>query len=80
MRYNENRRHLYINLRRSSDVFVRSFLGLADGRTDGRTDGRPSDSFSSLWAAFKLTVHIKHYIMKGYMERKNMQVESIRFR
>ena len=24
----------------------------------GRTDGRPSDSFSSLWAAFTLTVHI----------------------
>ena len=40
---------------------VRSFV--AAGRTDGRTEflrpyGRPSGSFSSLWAAFKLTVHI----------------------
>ena len=34
--------------------FVRSFLGLAVGRMDVR----PSDSFSSLWAAFTLTVHI----------------------
>ena len=26
--------------------------------TDVWMDGRPSDSFSSLWAAFMLTVHI----------------------
>ena len=46
--------HLYVNLRRSRDgTFVRSC-----GRTYGRTDGHPSDSFSSLWAAFTLTVHI----------------------
>ena len=43
--------------------FVRSFLGLAVeglavGRTAGRPDGSPSDSFSSLWAAFTLTVYI----------------------
>ena len=51
--------HLYINLRRSRDgTFVHSFL-----RPDVRTEflcsyGRPSDLFSSLWAAFMLTVHI----------------------
>ena len=38
--------HLYINLR-SRDC-LRSFI----------RDGRPSDLFSSLWAAFTLTVHI----------------------
>ena len=35
---------------------------VAVGHTDVRTHrvcgGRPSDSFSSLWAAFTLTVHI----------------------
>ena len=41
---------------------VRSFV-LAAGCTDVRTEflrpyGRLSDSFSSLWAAFTLTVHI----------------------
>ena len=47
---------IYINLRRSRDgTFVRSW------RPDGRTEfirpyGRPSDSFSSIWAAFTLTV------------------------
>ena len=43
---------------------VRSFV--LDGRMYGRTEflrpyGRPSDSFSSLWAAFTLTVHIHAY-------------------
>ena len=46
---------IYINLR-SRDVFVRG--GQTYGSTDGVCGGRPSDSFSSLWAAFKLTVHI----------------------
>ena len=37
-------------------------------------------SFSSLWPAFTLTVHIyTHCIMKVYMEGKNMQLELIRF-
>ena len=60
--------------------FVRSFLGLAVRRTDGRPDGSPSDSFSSLWAAFTLTVYINALYNEGDMERKNMQLESIRFR
>ena len=50
----------------------------------GRTDvhgGRPSDSFSSLWAAFTLTVHINTlYNERKNMQRKNMQLESIQFR
>ena len=42
--------------------------------------GRPSDSFSSLWAAFTLNVDINAlYIMKVYMQRKNKQLELIRF-
>ena len=44
--------HLYINLRRSRDVFVRG------DRTYAVRGGRPLDSFSSLWVAFTLTVHI----------------------
>ena len=35
---------------------VRSFL--AAGHTDGVPSSSPSDSFSSLWAAFTPTVHI----------------------
>ena len=31
---------------------------MMDVRTYAVRDGRPSDSFSSLWAAFTLTVHI----------------------
>ena len=53
--------------------FVRSWRV---GRTDGWADGRPSDSFSSLCAAFTLTAHINAL----YNERKNMQLESIQFR
>ena len=37
-------------------------------------------SFSSLWAAVQYAVHIKAlsmYIMKVYIERKNMQVQLI---
>ena len=37
-------------------------------------------SFSSLWPAFSLTVHIHAFIMKVYMEGKNMQLELVRFR
>ena len=37
---------------------------VAVGRTDGWSSwGRPSDSFSSLWAAFTLTVHINALYM-----------------
>ena len=58
---------------------VRSLV--AAGRTEEflRPYCRPSDSFSSVWAAFMLTVHI-NALMKVYMERKNMQLELIRFR
>ena len=40
--------------------FVRSLARSwrSDGRTDGRSDGRPSDSFSSLWAAFRPTLTV----------------------
>ena len=50
--------HLYVI--RSRDVFVHSgrTYGRTDGVRGGRTYGRPSDSFSSLWADFSLTVHI----------------------
>ena len=48
--------NLYINLRSSRDVFVRG--GRTYGRTDGVRGSRPSDSFSSLWATFMLTVPI----------------------
>ena len=67
-----NRRYLYIDLRRSSEgAFVRS-VGL-------RASVWSPDSFSSLWAAFMLTVHINTFYYKEsvqlYMERKNMQLE-----
>ena len=47
-----------------------------------RRYGRPSNSSSSLWAAFTLTVHINalYSIMNVYMERKNMQLGLLRFR
>ena len=44
---------VYINLRMARDVFLRGGL-----RPDVRHLWRPSDSFSSLLAAFTLTVHI----------------------
>ena len=56
--------HLYINLRRSHDC-LRSFV--RGGRQSGVPSfvtarvpswRPPSDAFSSLWAAFTLTVHI----------------------
>ena len=43
---------MYLYLRRSRDVFVRG------SRTYTVRGGRPSDSLSSLWAAFMLTVHL----------------------
>ena len=62
---------------------VRSFVAAGRLRTElFRPYGRPSDSFSSLWAAVTLTVHINalYCKMKGYMESKNRQLELIRFR
>ena len=59
---------------------VRSFVAAVRSARpcEVRSDGA-LDSFSLLFKAFMLTIHIKT-LMKVYMERKNMQLELIRFR
>ena len=44
-----------------------------------RPYGRPLDSFSSLWAAFTMTVHINTLYNESVHEWKNIQLELIRF-
>ena len=45
----------------------------------GVRGGRPSNSFSSLWEAFTLTVHINALYNERVYGNKNMQLELIRF-
>ena len=48
---------IYIHLRRARDC-LRSCVAAFVEFLRGCRGGRPSDSFSSLWAAFALTIHI----------------------
>ena len=53
---------------------------VAVGRTDGVCGGRLSDSFSFLWPAFTLAVHIKTlYNENIHGKEEHIQLELIRF-
>ena len=69
--------YLYINLSRSCDVIVLSFLCLFVCLFV--CSFLCSPGFSSLWPAFMLNVHINALYTES-VEEKNMQLELIQFR